>query len=130
MENKVEKQAKFIEIRAKGNSYDNIVKQLGVSNNTLLKWSKELAAKIEDAIVFEKDALMERYKMTELHLLEMYDEELKNIREDLLSWNSITNPETNRNDIAVQERIIEGIRKIVHQNRSRLNYIRRQSRLL
>ena len=31
MENKVEKQAKFIELRAKGNSYDNIVKQLGVS---------------------------------------------------------------------------------------------------
>lgn len=37
MENKAEKQAKFIEPRAKGNSYDNIVKQLGVSKNTLLK---------------------------------------------------------------------------------------------
>ena len=77
MENKVEKQAKFIELRAKGNSYDNIVKQLGVSKNTLLKWSKELASEIEDAILFEKDALMERYKMTELHLLELYGEELK-----------------------------------------------------
>ncbi len=52
--------------------------------------------------------------MTELHLLELYGEDLKSIREDLLNWNSITNPETNRNDIAVQERIIEGIRKIVH----------------
>jgi uncharacterized protein YjcR len=114
MENKVEKQAKFIELRAKGNSYDNIVKKLGISKNTLLKWSKEFEAEIEDATIFEKDALMERYKMTELHLLEMYGEELKSIREDLLNWNSITNPETNRNDIAVQERIIEGIRKIVH----------------
>ncbi len=37
MKNKVEKQAKFIELRAKGNSYDNIVKQLGISKNTLLK---------------------------------------------------------------------------------------------
>lgn len=62
MENKVEKQAKFIELRAKGNSYDNIVKQLGVSKNTLLKWSKELATEIEDAVIFEKDALMERHK--------------------------------------------------------------------
>ncbi len=112
MENKVEKQAKFIELRAKGNSYDNIVKQLGVSKNTLLKWSKELASEIEDAILFEKDALMERYKMTELHLLELYGEELKSIREDLLNWNSISNPETNKNDIAVQEQIINGIRKL------------------
>lgn len=50
--------------------------------------------------------------MTELHLLELYGEELKSIREDLLSWNSITNPETNRKDIAVQEQIINGIRKL------------------
>lgn len=112
MENKVEKQAKFIELSAEGNSYDNIVKQLGVSENTLLKWSKELASEIEDAILFEKDALMERYKMTELRLLELYGEELKSIREDLLNWNSISNPETNKNDIAVQEQIINGIRKI------------------
>lgn len=112
MENKVEKQAKFIELRAKGNSYDNIVKKLGVSKNTLLKWSKEFEAEIDDAIAFEKDTLMERYKMTELHLLELYGEELKSIREDLLNWNSITNPETNRNDIAVQEQIINGIRKL------------------
>lgn len=60
----------------------------------------------------KKDALMERYKMTELHLLELYGEELKSIREDLLSWNSISNSETNRNDIAVQEQIINGIRKL------------------
>ena len=52
--------------------------------------------------------------MTDLHLLEMYGEELKTIRENLLDWNSIVNSETNRNDIAVQERIIEGIRKIIH----------------
>lgn len=112
MENKVEKQAKFIELRTKGSSYDNIVKQLGASKNTLLKWSKELATEIEDAILFEKDAPMERYKMTELHLLELYGEELKSIREDLLNWNSISNPETNKNDIAVQEQIIKGVRRI------------------
>ena len=101
IENKVEKQANFIELRAKGNSYDNIVKQLGISKNTLLKWSKELASEIEDAILFKKDFLIEHYKMTELHLLELYGEELKSIREDLLNWNSISNPETNKNDITV-----------------------------
>ena len=50
--------------------------------------------------------------MTELHLLKLYGEELKSIREDLLNWNSISNPETNKNDISVQEQIINGIRKI------------------
>ena len=84
MENKVEKQAKFIELRAKGNSYDSIVKKLGVSKNTILRWSKEFEPEIEDAIIFEKDTLLERDKLTELHLLEMYDEELKRIRADLL----------------------------------------------
>ena len=112
MEDKVEKQAKFIELRAKGNSYDTIVKKLGVSKNTLLKWSKELKADIDDATEYQKDLLLERYRMTELHLLELYGEELKTIREDLLNWNSISNPETNRNDIAVQEQIINGIRKL------------------
>ena len=112
MEDKVEKQAKFIELRAKGNSYDTIVKKLGVSKNTLLKWSKELKADIDDATEYQKDLLLERYRMTELHLLELYGEELKTIREDLLNWNSISNPETNKNDIAVQEQIIKGIRRI------------------
>ena len=114
MENKVEKQARFIELRAKGNSYDTIVKTLGVSKNTLLKWGKEFKADIDDATEYQKDLLLERYHMTDLHLLEMYGEELKTIRENLLDWNSIVNSETNRNDIAVQERIIEGIRKIIH----------------
>lgn len=49
----------------------------------------------------KKDFLIEHYKMTELHLLELYGEELKSIREDLLNWNSISNPETNKNDITV-----------------------------
>ena len=52
---------------------------------------------------YQKDLLLERYHMTELHLLEIYSEELKTIRENLLDWNSIVNSETNRNDIAVQE---------------------------
>ena len=112
MEDKIEKQARFIELRAKGNSYNTIVKKLGVSKKTLLKWSEEFEAEINDATEYQKDLLLERYHMTELHLLEMYGEELKTIRENLLDWNSIVNSETNRNVIAVQEQIIEGIRKI------------------
>lgn len=47
--------------------------------------------------------------MTELHLLKLYGEELKSIREDLLNWNSISNPETNKNDISVQEQICRSL---------------------
>lgn len=113
MEDKVEKQAKFIELRAKGNSYNTIVKKLGVSKNTLLKWSKELEADISEATAYQKDILLERYHMTELHLLELYGEELKRIREDLLEWNLITDYDSNKNIVMVQEQIIEGIRKII-----------------
>ncbi len=58
MEDKVEKQAKFIELRAKDNSYDIIVKKLGVSKNTLLKWGKEFEAEINDATEYQKDLLL------------------------------------------------------------------------
>ncbi len=37
MENKADKQLKFIELRAKGNSFDRISKKLGVSKNTLIE---------------------------------------------------------------------------------------------
>lgn len=40
MEDKTDKQQQFIELRAKGNSFDNIVKKLKVSKGTLISWSK------------------------------------------------------------------------------------------
>lgn len=58
MEDKVEKQAKFIELRAKDNSCDTIVKKLGVSKNTLLKWGKEFEAEINDVTEYQKDLLL------------------------------------------------------------------------
>ena len=48
MEDKLEVQNQFVELRAKGNSYDNIAKTLGVSKSTLLSWSKDLSMAIEN----------------------------------------------------------------------------------
>jgi len=40
-ENKHELKQRFIEMRAKDISYDKISKELGVSKQTLINWSKE-----------------------------------------------------------------------------------------
>ena len=42
----IEKQQKFIELRAEGLSFDEIAKRVNISKPTLIKWSKELKDKI------------------------------------------------------------------------------------
>jgi predicted RND superfamily exporter protein len=44
----IEKQQKFMVLRAEGKSFDAIAKRISVSKPTLLKWSKELKDKIEE----------------------------------------------------------------------------------
>ncbi len=39
---KEEQKSKFIHLRAKGNSYARITKELGVSKGTLVNWNAEL----------------------------------------------------------------------------------------
>lgn len=44
----IDKQQKFMVLRAEGKSYDAIAKRISVSKPTLLKWSKELKDQIEE----------------------------------------------------------------------------------
>ena len=65
-----ETKSKFIELRAQGLSYNKISKQLKVSKTTLVSWAKELKYDIENATQFEKDILIEKYKMAQNQRLE------------------------------------------------------------
>ena len=57
----IEKQQKFIELRAEGLSFDEIAKKVNISKPTLIKWSKELKDKIDEVTqIIEEQFLAEQ----------------------------------------------------------------------
>lgn len=83
MEDKTDKQQQFIELRAKGNSFDNIAKKLKVSKGTLISWSKNFDLEIKNQTSVEMDSLRNKLALTKKHQLESYGEQLSNIRNEL-----------------------------------------------
>ena len=55
---------KFIEMRAKGLSYDKISKQLKVAKSTLISWSKEFELEIKNFRNIEPEALNEKFMLS------------------------------------------------------------------
>ena len=87
MENKNDKKDQFVELRAKGNSYDSIAKKIGVSKGTLISWSRDLKVEIQNYRNLEADALMEKYKMTKNSQLESLGAQLTKVREEVSKRN-------------------------------------------
>lgn len=83
MEDKLEIQNQFVELRAKGNSYDNIAKTLGVSKSTLISWSKDLSMAIDNERNVAMDAIYEKHKLAKQHQMEMLGIQLSKVREEL-----------------------------------------------
>ncbi len=50
---------RFIELRGQGLSFDKIVKEIGVSKGSLLKWDKELRQEISEVKFFELEAMIQ-----------------------------------------------------------------------
>jgi predicted XRE-type DNA-binding protein len=83
MEDKLEVQDQFVELRAKGNSYDKIASTLGVSKSTLLSWSKDLSMAIDNERNVAMDAIYEKHKLAKQHQMEMLGIQLSNVRSEL-----------------------------------------------
>ena len=83
MEDKLEVQDQFVELRAKGNSYDRIAKTLGVSKATLLKWSQDLSLEINNERNVAMDAIYEKHKLAKQHQMEMLGIQLGKVRKEL-----------------------------------------------
>ncbi len=82
MENTDTKQ-KFIELRAKGNSYDKIAEELSVSKQTLINWSKELDIQIANYKAIEMEALYEQHYVSKQKRVEMLGNKLEKMNEEL-----------------------------------------------
>lgn len=57
----LEQVGKFVELRARGYSYDKIAEETGISKPTLLKWSTQYSRELKEAEHFEMNSLLSRY---------------------------------------------------------------------
>lgn len=81
--NNIETKEKFIELRAKGNSFQSIAISLGVSKQTLINWSKELHMEINNLRTVEYDALITKYRLNKQKKLEVYGEILDKVCKEI-----------------------------------------------
>lgn len=79
----LDQKEKFIELRAKGWSFDRIAKELGRAKQTLIDWSKELQEEIANRKALELDALYETYYLQRESRLQMFGAMLTKIKEEV-----------------------------------------------
>ena len=78
-----ETKEKFIELRAKGYSFERIAKDLGKAKQTLIDWSKELQEEISNRKALELEALYESYYLMRENRLQTFGAMLTKIKEEV-----------------------------------------------
>ena len=68
----IEEQARFIELRGKGMSFQKIAEEMGVSKPTLIKWNGELLEQVKEAQYMEFENLVEQYGLFRKERFEVY----------------------------------------------------------
>ncbi len=79
----VDEQTKFIELRAKGNSFEKIAKEIKVSKPTLLKWDKELREHVLELRFLHFESLAEQYSLMKKQRLEYLAELYQKLKREL-----------------------------------------------
>jgi transposase-like protein len=79
----IETKRRFIELRAKGYSFDKIAKELGKAKQTLLDWSRDLDQEIAQAKALELDSLYEAYSLYKEARLKTLGEILCKLKNEL-----------------------------------------------
>lgn len=79
----LETKQRFIELRAKGYSFDKIAKELGKAKQTLLDWSKELDLEIAQAKAMELETLYESYSLYKEARLKTLGEILSKLKKEV-----------------------------------------------
>ena len=79
----LETKERFIELRAKGWSFDKIAKEVGKAKQTLIDWSKDLQDEIANRKALELEALYERYYLLKESRLETFGAMLSKIKKEV-----------------------------------------------
>jgi IS30 family transposase len=74
---------RFVELRAKGWSFDKIAKELGKAKQTLIDWSKELQDEIANRKALELEALYESYYLLKENRLQTFGVMLSKIKKEI-----------------------------------------------
>jgi transposase-like protein len=85
MSKTLDEKQQFIELRAKGYSYQKIAEQLSVSKPTLIDWSKDnqTSKDIHNQRTLYLDELQEQYAMTKRHRITVLGEVLNRAKTEL-----------------------------------------------
>ena len=113
----LETKEKFIELRAKGWSYDKIAKEIGKAKQTLIDWSKELQDEIGNRKALELEALYESYYLLKENRLQTFGAMITKIKKEVESRDLSDVPTDKLLDLLlkynsqVKEEIVEPIYK-------------------
>jgi len=110
---------RFIELRGNGLSFDKIVKDIGVSKGTLLKWDKELKQEISEVRFIELESMIQKYGVLRTERVKSYGEMLKMYRKEL-TQRDLSDVSTNKLlDMAliVEDRLREEMKAIRHYSK-------------
>jgi len=80
----IDTKERFIELRAKGYSFDKIAKELGKAKQTLIDWSKDLQDEIANLKAMELESLYEKYYLLRENRLQTFGAMLTKIKEEAL----------------------------------------------
>jgi len=81
----VEEKQKFVELRAKGLSFERIAEEIKVSKPTLIKWSEELFHEVQEAQFYELESRAAAGKLQEVpteKLLSMAEQLEKRVQQE------------------------------------------------
>ncbi|WP_461611927.1 hypothetical protein [Cytobacillus kochii] len=74
---------RFMELRAKGESFRRIAKKLKVGKQTLINWDKEYREEIANRKAVELEALQEKYYLTVERSVKFYGEKIQALETEL-----------------------------------------------
>lgn len=79
----IDTKERFIELRAKGWSFDKIAKETGKAKQTLIDWSKDLQDEIANRKALELEALYESYYLMRENRLQTFGVMLSKIKAEV-----------------------------------------------
>jgi len=79
----VEEKQQFIQLRARGFSFEKIAEKLEVSVPTLLKWSGEFYEEVQEAQFHEQENLLNQYSVMRRNRFEVYSRLLSEALQEL-----------------------------------------------
>jgi hypothetical protein len=90
-----ETRERFMELRARGQSYAKISEALEVSKPTLIKWGRQYSAQIQELQEQEMEAMCERFRIARQHRVERFVQQIDRLEQEFES-RDLTEVQTDR----------------------------------